>query len=88
MIKNILITGSQGFIGKNLNLGIKKSFPHINILFYTNSSSKKDLENFTLKADLIFHLAGVNRSKDLNDFYEVNRGLTEDICEILINAKK
>lgn len=88
MINNILITGSEGFIGKNLKIGIEKSLPNINILHFTNASTKKDLENLTLKADLIFHLAGVNRPKDLNDFYEVNRGLTEDICEILLNAKK
>ena len=88
LIKNILITGAKGFIGKNLSLGIDRNFPDINIHHYTSDSNHAELEKMASKADLIFHLAGVNRPKDAQDFYEVNTGLTEALCKILMSSKK
>ena len=40
------------------------------------------------KSDIIFHLAGVNRSDDDNDFKEGNVDLTKSIVEILLNLTK
>ena len=59
--KNVLITGSNGFIGSNLRIklienGYQCLDIHKKILF-------KDLKEKINKTDFIFHLAGINRSK-------------------------
>ena len=59
---NILVTGSEGFIAKNLILELE-NFKYKIIKFDKNNVN--DLENKILKSDLIFHLAGENRSKSI-----------------------
>ena len=58
----ILITGSKGFIGKNLTCFIKDNYKH-EILEFNRTESLKSLEIMIKKADFIIHLAGVNRPK-------------------------
>ena len=71
----ILITGSEGFIGKNLvqelyNRGYK------DIYLFDKSNDFSDLEKFTADCDFVFHLAGVNRPKNEDEFFQGNFGLT------------
>ncbi len=87
-VKNILITGSEGFVGKNLVLAIKNSYPDIEILKYPRISNENDLEKFIRKSDLIFHLAGSNRPSNIQEFYEINENLTKKICNIIIKTQK
>ena len=47
-----------------------------------------ELKVLNKKVDLVFHLAGVNRPKDEDDFQKVNVGLTKKICDFLKNSKK
>ena len=82
MIKDILITGSDGFLGKNLCLAIEREYNDVNVIRYNRNNERADLEIAIKKADLIFHLAGVNRPENRNDFTSVNTQLTEDICNI------
>ena len=79
----VLITGSNGFIGKNLchNEFINKNYK---ILKFVKSSNQNKLENFVKNSDLIIHLAGENRPKTKEKFYENNYQLTKNICDILI----
>ena len=52
---NILVTGSNGFIGKNLKLFLlEKKF---NVLEFKRGDSFIKLEKLIEKSDLIFHLA-------------------------------
>ena len=88
MIKDILITGSDGFLGKNLSLAIEREYSDVNIIQYNRNSKRSDLEIAIKKADLIFHLAGVNRPENREDFANVNTQLTEDICNILKSNKR
>ena len=88
MIKDILITGSDGFLGKNLSLAIEREYGDVNIICYNRDNNRVDLEIALKKADLIFHLAGVNRAENLEDFFSVNTQLTENICNILMSNKK
>ena len=88
MIQNILVTGSQGFIGKNLCLGITRAYPDVKLLHYTNEHSLDDLNDLVGRSDLIFHLAGANRPLNTKDFYDVNAGLTKSLCEALLVSKK
>lgn len=84
----VLVTGSSGFIGKNLcsDLGLRED--DIELLTFSRDQSIEDLRDLVLDSDFIFHLAGVNRPKDEADFTKENVGLTEKIVTILRSANK
>ena len=50
----------------------------INVLTYDLHNTNEELAGFIECADFIFHLAGVNRSKDISDFDAGNRGFTKN----------
>lgn len=78
----ILITGSKGFIGKNLNIRLTENGHEV--IQYNRLD--KDLEMKILKSDVIFHLAAVNRSKEDSDYVEANENLTQKIVNIIENT--
>ena len=79
---NILITGSEGFIGKNL-IAILNQNKNNKILEF-NKSTKQKLENLVKKSDLIYHLAGENISSNKKDFIKNNINLTDRICKLIV----
>ncbi len=79
---NIVITGANGFIGKNLSLFLKEQEIH-NIYQITTDTSDADFNDALMAADFVFHLAGVNRSKNDEDFNTGNVELTSRIVSIL-----
>lgn len=81
-MKNILVTGHNGFIGKNLIERLDR-MENVNILKFGRGDDSNKLEELLKKADFIYHLAGVNRTKEDLEFDKVNRGLTQDIINIL-----
>lgn len=84
--KNVLITGSNGFIGSNLRIKlIEKGY---NVETFTKKNTVNQLNEKIKKTDFIFHLAGVNRSKIKKKFKIANIDLTKKICEILSKEKK
>lgn len=83
----VLITGSNGFIAKNLRATLAK-MPQIEMLLYTKNDSIEKLENLIKEADFVFHLAGVNRPENPIEFYEGNSNLTQTIVDILIKHNK
>ncbi|UOG59305.1 UDP-2-acetamido-2,6-beta-L-arabino-hexul-4-ose reductase [Leptospira noguchii] len=84
---NILITGANGFIGKNLILQLKER-KEFKIFSYIKESTKEELSQFISEVDFIFHLAGVNRPKEILEFKKVNTDLTESICSLLKEKNK
>lgn len=83
---NVLVTGANGFIGKNLvtrlnELGIKT-------LCFTRNNSIQDLPILLKDIDFIVHLAGENRPSNEKDFEKVNAGLTSSICEAIRSLDK
>ena len=76
---NILVTGSNGFIGKNLIIRLNEL--GISSEVFTRKDSTKDLQELIKKSDFVIHLAGENRPEDENDFEVVNSGLTSLICD-------
>jgi UDP-2-acetamido-2,6-beta-L-arabino-hexul-4-ose reductase len=83
----ILITGSNGFIAKNLIEHLKRD-ESLQLYLFNKKDSLHILETYIKEADFIFHLAGVNRPKDINEFYEGNSNLTKIIVQILKENKK
>jgi len=53
---------------------------------FDREGSTEDLKNWLLEADVIFHLAGINRPRNPMDFEIGNAGLTEQVCQILQKA--
>lgn len=89
----ILVTGSNGFVGSNLietlktirddKCSIYDLTDDIYIYEYDIDSSLNELKEYTKDCDFVIHLAGVNRPKDVNEFYEGNYGFTEILCSYL-----
>ena len=79
--KTLLITGANGFIGKNLAARLRAAGGHT-LLFDVDTPPEK-LAEYAARADFVFHLAGVNRPKDPAEFYAGNRGFTEHLLALL-----
>lgn len=88
----ILVTGSKGFVGKNLcntliNIkdGKDKSCDILidYVYEYDRDSEIEELKRYTKDCDFIVNLAGVNRPKDKNEFYEGNSSFVDELCKCL-----
>lgn len=79
----VLITGANGFVGKNLRsfLSLKKE---VEVFNYDIDSTLEELDRYTAECDFVFHLAGVNRPQDPKEFMEGNYGFTS----VLLNKLK
>ncbi len=74
----ILVTGSGGFIGKNL-VYVLKSRGYDDILEYDSGSPSGLLENYCRECEFVFHLAGVNRPQQISEFTRRNRDFTKQL---------
>lgn len=89
----ILVTGSKGFVGKNLieNLknikgGKNRTRPSLSIseiYEYDVDTEQALLDEYCRKCDFVFNLAGVNRPKDNAEFMEGNYGFASDLLNTL-----
>jgi UDP-2-acetamido-2,6-beta-L-arabino-hexul-4-ose reductase len=75
----ILVTGSEGFIGKNLVKHLRLSH---DVIEFTSDTTWKVLKAQLPKIDFIFHLAGVNRDNEAA-ITSGNLGLTKKLCTLL-----
>lgn len=78
----VLITGSNGFIGKNLISHLQEE-KDIEILRYDIDTPFKLIEENIESIDFIYHLAGVNRPKDNSEFFKGNTDLTKQILDLI-----
>lgn len=78
----ILVTGSQGFVGKNLIAELRNR-NYEDILEYSRETNPSLLDNYCKEADFVFHLAGVNRPKEQSEFMDGNFGFTSTLLETL-----
>lgn len=78
----ILITGSKGFIGKNL-ISFLQEEEKIEIVTYDINDKFSKIEKCIDDIDYIFHLAGVNRPKNIENFYQGNTDLTKRIVDLI-----
>lgn len=78
----VLVTGAQGFIGKNLVIHLNE-LDHFSVLVFTRENTLDELNRLVEKADAIIHLAGENRPKDVSAFKVVNIELTQSLCDAI-----
>lgn len=84
--KNILVTGSSGFIGKNL-IATLRTRENIKIALFDVDDDDATLRQRLADADVIFHLAGVNRPQRDEDFEQGNADLTARIVGHLLKRR-
>ncbi len=78
----ILVTGAQGFIGRNLTAHLRQN-PAYEVWGFDQENSPAELEAWLAQADFVFHLAGVNRPQTEDEFQTGNVDLTARICDFL-----
>jgi UDP-2-acetamido-2,6-beta-L-arabino-hexul-4-ose reductase len=78
----ILITGADGFIGRNLRAQLESEGEH-RIFLSTRETSERELQEVLDVVDGIIHLAGVMRPNDKNDYHKENTLYTNDIVDYL-----
>lgn len=81
----VLVTGSGGFIGKNLlsHLSLRSG---VTVLPVTRATSPDALAKAAGEADFVFHLAAVNRPPDAADYAPGNIGPARTLCDALAAA--
>lgn len=91
---NILVTGSNGFVGRNLvsqlhniqsgkvkNCGLMTE--GLKVFEYDIDSDPAELDVYCKQADFVFNLAGVNRPKDQTEFMKGNFGFASTLLDTL-----
>jgi UDP-2-acetamido-2,6-beta-L-arabino-hexul-4-ose reductase len=79
---NILVTGSQGFIAKNLLAHLNR-MENLQVTGLDRSAGQAEWEKQLDEADVVFHLAGTNRPPDPGWFQRDNTDLTRFIVDTL-----
>ena len=89
---NILITGAKGFVGRNLAENLKnirdgknraRSIEIGEIFEYDLDTEPGLLAEYCRRADFVFHLAGVNRPQNQEEFMQGNFGFTDTLLNTL-----
>ncbi|AZG13624.1 UDP-2-acetamido-2,6-beta-L-arabino-hexul-4-ose reductase [Cupriavidus pauculus] len=78
----VLITGADGFVGKNLRLVLAER-KDVEVSVFTRADDPATLPARVGAVDFVFHLAGVNRPKDPAEFVSGNAGLTQALADAL-----
>ncbi|ASL43333.1 UDP-2-acetamido-2,6-beta-L-arabino-hexul-4-ose reductase [Burkholderia sp. AD24] len=78
----VLITGANGFVGKNLRLHLAER-KDVHVTSFTREDDVARLPALMQEVDFVFHLAGVNRPQDPQEFVTGNRDLTEALSRAL-----
>ncbi|MAE21758.1 MAG: capsular biosynthesis protein [Pseudomonas sp.] len=79
----VLVTGAQGFVGKNLLLHLSER-KDTEVVRFTRDNSVDELPTMLAGVDFIFHLAGVNRPQDPAEFTEGNASLSQALADAML----
>lgn len=75
----VLITGANGFIGKNLIANLQER-NDVEVIKFSHEEEVSILDAYAKEVDFIFHLAGVNRPQNVEEFKTGNTDLTKALC--------
>jgi UDP-2-acetamido-2,6-beta-L-arabino-hexul-4-ose reductase len=78
----VLVTGAKGFVGRNLVVMLGRQ-SGVEIITYDLDDPKSLLDEGLATAEVIFHLAGVNRPEKPEDYAIGNAGFTQVLCDQL-----
>ncbi len=78
----VLVTGANGFLGRNLCVALGRQ-TGVTLTGIDLDSPPDDLARALVSADVVFHLAGVNRPERPGDFETGNAGFTGELCDRL-----
>ena len=81
----ILITGSGGFVGRNL-VATLQTRGYTDLMLFEKDDTPETLADYCRRAAFVVHLAGINRPKDPSEFYSGNAGLTDTMLSLLEEA--
>lgn len=81
----VLITGSDGFIGKNLRVRLSEINGY-EVYRFDSQSDQGDLARYIGFVDAVIHLAGVNRPKEISEFAKGNTDLTSQLCKLIADT--
>lgn len=85
MKRSVLITGAQGFIGRNLSARLTAR-GDVDILACSRVTTDGELSRMVGTAEVVYHLAGVNRPETVDEFETANVGFTEELTNRLREA--
>jgi UDP-2-acetamido-2,6-beta-L-arabino-hexul-4-ose reductase len=83
--RRILVTGANGFIGKNLVVRLRE-LTNITVSTFVRGDDATRLTQLVSGVDAVVHLAGENRPADEAAFAQVNSGLTSALCDVVRQA--
>jgi UDP-2-acetamido-2,6-beta-L-arabino-hexul-4-ose reductase len=81
----ILVTGANGFIGKNLTAALRTD-KELQIFECNRDTDQSLLEKNCREANMVYHLAGCNRPKEEGEYEQINVGFTKELLELLKEA--
>lgn len=92
----ILVTGTKGFVGKNLCAQLKNirdgkarnfGVTIADVYEYDLDSTPEELDAWCAQADFVFNLAGVNRPQNHDEFMQGNFGFASTLLDTLRKHK-
>jgi UDP-2-acetamido-2,6-beta-L-arabino-hexul-4-ose reductase len=86
ILYRVVVTGAGGFIGKNL-CSVLRHRKDVVLIELHKEDTWDTIKAALSQADVIIHLAGVNRPKDEIEFEDVNVSYTAIMCQYLIQTK-
>ncbi len=81
-MKHVLVTGASGFVGRNLVVALQRR-EDVALTPFDVDDEPGILAAALEQADIIYHLAGVNRPKTEEEFEAGNAGSTRAIVDVL-----
>jgi UDP-2-acetamido-2,6-beta-L-arabino-hexul-4-ose reductase len=84
--RRVLVTGANGFIGQSLCLRLSE-LPAFEALRFTKTDDPHTLASLVASADVVVHLAGINRPVDTNEFQTGNVDLMAQLCGYIADQK-
>lgn len=81
----VMVTGAEGFIGKNLlqHLDLRTD---VEVVIFTRNENSHQLRQLLEEVNFVFHLAGVNRTQNERDFALGNEDLTRSLCDAIVDT--
>lgn len=78
----VLVTGANGFIGRNLTAQLNRR-EDVEVLLFDIDTPEEKLDKYCRNCDFVYNLAGVNRPEHVEDFMEGNFGFATTLVDTL-----